>query len=715
MPNDWQYRQDDLLKGAGDPNAMLELLRGDSPSLGVNPNITMGEPSEPSFRAGSSDPGFMGLGRESIGKQNLTANRLLYSPEMTALFTPGVTEDKAKTAAAIQSVNQGEATIGPSPSKIDAAKRIFSSDDFAVDQATKSQLTGEPMPTNEEDKNRLAPLTTTLKDQAKKVLDANMWSQFDPQMLAASGYGPTQEGGATGQTDALIAQWKRENNLQLGGSYEALQQLGIEFPGTGRSAPVFQPDAPARAIGRATLVQQPTQKDTTGLTSVVGSEFGEVDNPARGGYTEANWDIGKWGHPISGKDTKLVALPQSVLKSYGQVNDPKFADKFNANYEVQVVNPDTGAAVAASLGDIGPGASTGAGIDLTWGTRQQLNLPTNFKGRVQYRIVKKGSTLPDGTTSTVASTSDTTDALAAATGSTQPVYIQPLNPRELRDPAIYGDRNSTEDNLKWARHQTDLYATEMAHAGTPIDTDEYKKHFDSFYEASQQKAKGAEPKQLDSSDLDRFSTLTNSLTQMDALLAAKKKAGAGGMLIPNDDTADFKAKRDLLVGIVAKGLGGNVGSLSDADVKRVNTLLPTEWDSWEESQRKIAYTKQLTQQQMESAIRLRKAGHYDTSGLEKEYFKLYPALDQAKENQKWVDTSAKVDKQLSPQQQPPPGQPSNISPAASTAPPQPSAKPLPLKPSAPAANVPSNISPAASTTPALSLSGNEWWKKLKIG
>ena len=42
-------------------------------------------------------------------------------------------------------------------------------------------------------------------------------------------------------------------------------------------------------------------------TTVTGTEFGEVDNPARGGYTEANWNIGAWGDDLTGWDNQGVA------------------------------------------------------------------------------------------------------------------------------------------------------------------------------------------------------------------------------------------------------------------------------------------------------------------------------------------------------------------------------------------------------------------------
>jgi hypothetical protein len=129
---------------------------------------------------------------------------------------------------------------------------------------------------------------------------------------------------------------------------------------------------------------------TAGMTTVRGTEFGEVDNPARGGYTEAGWNRGRWGADISGKSgPPMVALPQSVLRKYGNPNASNFATNFNSKYVVKVVNPKTGRMVNASLGDAGPGEKTGAGIDLTWSTREGLGLPEDSSYPISYQIVPK--------------------------------------------------------------------------------------------------------------------------------------------------------------------------------------------------------------------------------------------------------------------------------------------------------------------------------------
>ena len=445
-------------------------------------------------------------------------------------------------------------------------------------------------------------------------------------------------------TPGSVEALQQYTNLKAGKSYRMLQDLGLEFPGTGKTAPVFQSDAPEKGVGIGKVVPNtaPLPVDKTGLTSTIGSEFGEVDNPARGGYTEAGWNVGAWGHEISGKDTKLVALPVSVLKGYGDPAHKDFATKFNSQYDIQVIDPKTGKAAVSQLGDKGPGASTGAGIDLTMGTRATLGLPENFKGPVQYRVVRKGSALPDGTTSTAGgATADGTTTAAAG----QPdlnTYIQPVDPKKLRDPEIYGGRNTPADNLLWARNQADQYAIEMAKAGTPLTVEEYKDRFKTFADATEKKAKGEAPTQLQREDTERFGSLAMTIPELDALMEVKKvvKGGPGGIGYGNAQ-ADFYAKLNLLSPNISKGLGGQTGTPSDSDIKRAEQLLPTDHDSVEEAQTKIDYLKKLTTEQMGIMIRIRRSQHYDTSGLEQEYKRLFPQVAASEVNKK-LNTNADI-------------------------------------------------------------------------
>lgn len=129
-------------------------------------------------------------------------------------------------------------------------------------------------------------------------------------------------------------------------------------------------DTSSSAAARSPSQVEPSSQIGGNWTTGIGTEFGEVDNPAYGGYTEAGWNKGKWGDNISGWSTEGVALP----------NVPR-------GTVVEVRNPKTGATTTTIVKDAGPGAGTGANIDMLAGTRAALGLPRDFKGQVQYRIV----------------------------------------------------------------------------------------------------------------------------------------------------------------------------------------------------------------------------------------------------------------------------------------------------------------------------------------
>src|SRR4029077_149974 len=207
---------------------------------------------------------------------------------------------------------------------------------------------------------RAAARDTAKLQQAKDIAYSSdiqpRWEQEKAQNIltaeAAKAITPLENWYTYGSETAPITPGSPEDlkqyaSLETGQSARALQDLGIQYPGTGATAPVFQPEAPAKGvlIGKAIQPAQPAQVDKTGLTPVVGSEFGEVDNPARGGYTEAGWNVGAWGDTISGKDTKLIALPINTLKAYGNPSNADFGKPFNSKFDVQIVEPKSGKAV----------------------------------------------------------------------------------------------------------------------------------------------------------------------------------------------------------------------------------------------------------------------------------------------------------------------------------------------------------------------------------
>src|SRR4029077_21148025 len=317
-----------------------------------------------------------------------------------------VTERNADLERAItESMAQHEEKYNKQQKEIGQAVRsLTNSEDVSDEELAKSHQVLQQAP--------LAPLPQKIAIDTLKDLYPGIPEESLPQVqnkLQREAFASTL-GFASTPLSPEIAQY----NLQSGESWRALQNLGIQYPGTGRSVPVFKPDIPG--VQKGELISgtpghpgpaQPIQKgqpSNIGLTTVRGTEFGEVDNPARGGYTEAGWNTGAWGANIADKSNPMVALPYSVLNNYGNPKDKDFGSNFNSKYEVHVVDPNTGKVVVASLGDAGPGAKTGAGLDMTWGTREKLGLPVGFSGNISYRVVPKGTAAPEGTTASVQQT-----------------------------------------------------------------------------------------------------------------------------------------------------------------------------------------------------------------------------------------------------------------------------------------------------------------------
>jgi hypothetical protein len=485
-------------------------------------------------------------------------------------------------------------------------------------------------------------------------------------------------------------------SAQAGPSWRALQDLGIAHPGIAKSAypgfaptaPLFQPDipsaqkplaTPASPAGppRAIPVGPPSN---AGLNIVRGTEFGEVDRPTRGGYTEPNWDVGARGAKLSGTDAEGVALPLDVLKNYGNTGDKDFIDNFNSKYDVQVVDPNTGKYVTAPLKDYGPGKSTGAGLDMLYATRQNLGLPENYSGQIGYRVVPKGSAPPANTTASVQQTAQQTSTtggpVAAPDGN---VYIQPIDRSKVKDPSKEGATMSNEDHLLYARSQADDYATAMAKAGTPLDTSQYQNIFSNFYTNSV-KYKDLKPedlKQPPQEYTDRFaalagivsptgSTITDPdgknprpISQLDALLEHRNRARAPGALPGSDAGRLFDATKAQVIVPIARGLFGQKGNLSEGEQRNAEQGLPQWIDSDEAAKAKLDSVKAQIQDQMRTIINIGKAQHFDTSALEQEYRRIYvtgAAAARSDEQKKASKIQGK--KELNALQQPPQAQPS---------------------------------------------------------
>lgn len=175
-----------------------------------------------------------------------------------------------------------------------------------------------------------------------------------------------------------------------------------------------------------------------GWNSVTGTEFGEIDNPKYGGYTEPNWDKGAWGDDLTGWGNKGIALPNPNVP-HGTV--------------VEVMNPATGRSAYATVKDRGPGPKTGSGIDLLAGTRAELGLPKNSSYPIRYRIIgPAGTPIPGATgpgaqvalqqpTRPAAGQQQPTRPAAAGQQQRQPQKKQPQKQQKKAPPQIRRSRH----------------------------------------------------------------------------------------------------------------------------------------------------------------------------------------------------------------------------------------------------------------------------------
>jgi hypothetical protein len=167
-------------------------------------------------------------------------------------------------------------------------------------------------------------------------------------------------------------------------------------------------------------------------TQTLASEFGYVDNPARGGTgdpgTSGNWYTGAWGDDIANQRDLGVSLPRSVLRQH-------FGDENLAhNAPVAVTNPATGKTAVGYIRDKGPGESQQAGLDLMYAMAREIGAGNNALTPVSYRILaQKGS-----------------GALPEATGP-QDWSAFPTTPQQTPQPQ-HADRNLADDGTETGRN-----------------------------------------------------------------------------------------------------------------------------------------------------------------------------------------------------------------------------------------------------------------------
>jgi hypothetical protein len=136
------------------------------------------------------------------------------------------------------------------------------------------------------------------------------------------------------------------------------------------------------ADGELDLSSGFTNYSTFGLNLADGSPD-TTDVASLGEYSAHH---GAWGADLLDPSLRGVALPESVIRTYiGDPHDPQVEEAVKAGrYQVEVQLPD-GSTGTAPLIDIGPGASTGRGIDISYGFAKELNL-SDDSGALHYRL-----------------------------------------------------------------------------------------------------------------------------------------------------------------------------------------------------------------------------------------------------------------------------------------------------------------------------------------
>jgi hypothetical protein len=598
--------------------------------------------------------------------------RQVTSPILEKALTESMQYHQERAAQQREELSKAYATLGDldaTDTAKDKAHQSIQNIPTTLNEKTGNLDVVSPVPTQ-------SSLLEALRAQHPEI-PADTWTPENLQRVQRDQFvaniTPSQT--AEGATASRFA------NLNVGPSARALQDLGIQFPGiTGKyaTAPVFKPEAPPppQKIERAQPVPGQTvdaqgnvvkaPASSIGLTTVRGTEFGAVDNPKLGGYTEPNWNVGAWGADISSKTDPFVALPVSILKQYGDPNSSKFESDFNSKYEVQVTDPNTGKVVVAAVRDKGPGAKTGAGIDMGWATREQLGLPPRFSGNIAYRVVPKGSTLPDNTTPSVqqtqANAGGTANDVFTQGATADQVYLRPIDATNLKDPSIHGKAMTTAEIALWARHQANEYADQMAQAGMPLRMDAYQAQYQKFFEGGQKYQEEEKLAPVSPQHNAQFQSLASLVSpdatpegsQLDTLLKywnATNKRGIlnQGFVDPfSDERKMFESQAEHLLTPIATGIMGMTpGDAGNKNVQEgMMKVLPNKFDSPETAHQKIANLRASVQDQMHRMIQLNKAEHQDTTGLEQQYRKLFVQSKeeaQAKQAAITPKTSAKLD------------------------------------------------------------------------
>jgi hypothetical protein len=275
--------------------------------------------------------------------------------------------------------------------------------------------------------------------------------------------------------------------------------------------------------------------------------------------------------------------------------------------------------------------------------------------------------------------------LAATVG---PVYIQPVDPakideigKKLTVSQGQGAGLGAEDIAAYAKAQADQYAAVMDKSGTPLTVGEYKQQMSAFYGAAQKMNIGIMPQALPVDQADKLAALNDGVSivenirQKQQALWDKTHPPIPGLAInlPIEQTDEYKAfdaARQLGLAQLARGVGGQSGTLTDSDLKIIKDALPNEHDTPAQAAAKTAILQQQSIEMMKNKLQYLRASHFDTSGFETLYGETAKAFADARTNkdldvaQGAVERQAHIDKQAAksraltlPTPQQPPQQP----------------------------------------------------------
>lgn len=219
-----------------------------------------------------------------------------------------------------------------------------------------------------------------------------------------------------------------------------------------------------------------------------------------------------------------------------------------------------------------------------------------------------------------------------------PLGLQVVN-RPVAEKKPTGDGSMTTPELyNYAQRQAQDYVRSMAQAGAPVSLEEYKKQVGQFFDAANKQNIGVEPQRLGNDDVESLSALKYGVDSISGLADAAKAVNpqewqkfaavvAGGKLQDinqfltggSDELKKYAALKEMLMGNVARGLGGQKGPMSDQDIVHVEKYMPMPTDSAAVAEYKANMLKQQSLTMIRDKLKYARAAHFDTEAFDRDY------------------------------------------------------------------------------------------------